>query len=136
MKIILFLSVLFIFSSCCNSEFHDSVHVAIYKDNKPLYEQNIVTEFFYKDANGEEIPLHTSGALPAWYNINRSSELEKLFFKPTNVYIRYNNLPEIDTLEILLDYECKQGRNCHCPDIVLKYMKYNSVLLPDYTIHK
>ena len=121
---------------CCKDFYIAPIYVTILKDNHPLYKENIFPTFFYFDENGKENILHIEGADSATYIINQNADLKNLSFNPYDIYIRYSHLPETDTLEILLDYECDQKSQCGCHAIVLKYMKYNGVLLKDCIIRK
>ena len=121
---------------CCKDFYIEALSVTILKDNHPLYKQNIFPTFFYIDENGKENILHYEGADSATYMINQSSDLKRLSFKSCDIFIKYTGLPETDTLEILLDYACNEKSRCSCNAIVLKYMKYNGVLLKDYIIRK
>jgi len=136
MKNILLFALVLLLTGCCDTIYHDSLAVSIYKDDKPLREASVKPEFFYKDKEGKEIVLDFITASPSRYLMNSSIQLEKLFYNPKQIFIRYNNLPEIDTLEVLLDCVSTKGSSCKCPEIELKYMKYNSVLIPDHTIRK
>jgi len=88
------------------------------------------------DENGNKtiFTINRSGA--ATYEISQSSDLKKNSFKPATIYIEYDGLPETDTLELLLDYACDQKSSHGCHAIVLKYMKFNSMLLKNDTIRK
>jgi hypothetical protein len=135
-KIFFFLILILMAGGCCKDFYIAPVYVTILKDNHPLYKQNIFPSFFYFDENGKEHRLHYEGADSATYIINQSTDLEMLSFKPCDIYIKYTGLPETDTLEILLDHECDRQGSCGCKAVVLKYMKFNGVLLKDYTIRK
>lgn len=124
-------------AGCCKDFYYIApIYITILKDNHPLSKQNIFPTFFYIDENGKENILQYDGADSATYMINQGSDLKRLSFKPVNIFIRYSGLPETDTLEILLDYACNDKSSCGCNAIVLKYMKYNGILLKDYTIRK
>ena len=116
MKNYIFLCFLFLLiftGGCCDDTFLGPVVVNILKDNKPLKDQNISPVFYYKDSKGIDITLRISASTDGRdFSITQTSDLEKLSFKPAIIYIKYYGLPEIDTLEILLDYACdnKIGR--------------------------
>ena len=139
-KLIFILTVTILMTGCCESYYQSSLSFRMYKDDKPLYDQNIRPIFFYKDGGGNEITLRfetTPDDPESWYFINQSEQLEKISFKPTNVFIRYDKLPETDTLEVFLDYSCSNRRqNCNCGPIVQKYIKFNGLLLNDLIIRK
>ena len=136
MKKIIIFSIIILIAGCCKDFYIAPISITILKDNLPLSTQNIFPTFFYIDENGKEDILQYEGADSATYLINQNSDLKRLSFKPINIFIRYTGLPETDTLEILLDYDCNERSSCGCHAIVLKYMKYNGVLLKDYTIRK
>lgn len=137
MKNYIFFLLLVLTTGCCKDSFIGPVDITILKDNKPLNDQNIYPTFYYKDKNGSEVNLHFEAlTTESKYLINQSSELEKLSFTTAFIYIKYIGLPETDTLEILLDYDCNQKSKCSCHDIILKYMKCNGEVLTDYTLRK
>ncbi len=137
MKKVLFLLVTLSFSSCCSDSFYIApFSVTILKDNQPLIKEHITPVFYYTDKDGKENVLHITGSGTSTYAINQSSELKKLSFRPVDIFIRYYGLPETDTLQILLDYACDKKGSCGCKAVVLKYMKFNSVLLSNDTIRK
>ena len=127
-------------TACCKDFYPIPVRVEISKDNKPLSNSNIHPVFTYLDNDEKELKLPTSSlTLPdvSSFCICQTEDLKKLSFRPVNLYVRYNTLPETDTIVFLLDYSCETRKsNCNCGEIVLKYMNYNSVLIPDQTIRK
>jgi len=140
MKTIIFIMLLLVMTACCKDFYPIPVRVEISKDNKPLSNLNIQPVFTYLDNDGKELELPTSSpTLPevSSFCICQTNDLIKLSFRPVTLYIRYNTLPETDTIVFLLDYSCaNKNSNCSCGEVVLKYMNYNSVLIPDQTIRK
>lgn len=123
-------------SGCCDDFYISPVSVTILKDGRALSSQNIFPSFYYTSEEGIETYLYYIGSDSSKYLINRATQLRQISFEPKEILIRYSGLSDVDTLEILLDYECNTRGSCGCKAIVLKYMKCNSVLLPDFTIRK
>ena len=137
MKQVFFLLIALFMTACCNDDFHTAaeVHVIIFKDGKTLKEAGIMPSFHFVSGESEEVTLPFELDTGDSLYFLPSSYMKSISFKPATIFIRYNNLPETDTLEILLDYDCKSNR-CACKTVVLKYMKCNSEYLEDYTIRK
>lgn len=137
MKQVIFFLLAFYMTACCKDDFHTAaeVNVIIFKDGKTLKEAGITPSFHFVSGESEEVTLPFELDTGDSLYFLQSSYLKSISFKPATILIRYNNLPETDTLEILLDYECKSNR-CACKTVVLKYMKCNSVFLDDHTIRK
>ncbi len=128
--------VIIICSGCCDDFYIGPVDVTILKDGRALSSQNVFPSFYYTSDEGTETYLDYIGADSSTYLINQSTQLRQISFEPKEILIRYSGLSDVDMLEILLDYECNTIGSCGCKAIVLKYMKCNSVLLPDFTVIK
>ncbi len=138
MKTIRSLFILFVITACCDDHFITPFYIGILKEGKPLSETEIYPKFTYLNGMGLEEVFPIDGLLSRGptYSISNSEDQKKFSFEPVTLFIRYIGLPETDTIEFLMDYDCNDSRQCGCKAIVLKYMKCNSVLLDDFTIRK
>jgi len=130
------LVVIIICSGCCDDFYPVPVTVSILRDGRALSSESIYPSFQYIDPDGIEKQLNFITGDSCTYIINQTEQIRQISFEPKEIIIRYNGLLDIDTLEILLDYACDQKSRCKCNYLELKYMKFDSVVLPDNTIRK